>query len=123
MPNPLLVPTAPNAVSSVDDFLLSKALKPSAVCAPTKLISPLTTHSEWAVEIIYLLRPLLYGAFTLRTTTGMLMKSSGIPSAVHHSVIKAEKNHFPSDNCLASSGSFTAISAKAGVTQLDVGAS
>ena len=65
-PNPLLVPTASNALPSVDDFLLSKALKPSALCAPTRLIAHLATPSEWVVEIIYVLRPLLYGAFVFR---------------------------------------------------------
>ena len=57
-PNPLLSPSTP---SSVDDFLLSKALKPSAVCAPTRLVAPLSTPLEWAAEIVYILRPLLYG--------------------------------------------------------------
>ena len=61
-PNPLLFPTASNPLSSVDDFLLSKALKPSAVCTPIRLVSPLATRLEWAVETIYILRPLLYGA-------------------------------------------------------------
>jgi len=65
-PNPLLVLTASNALPSVDDFLLAKALKPSALCAPTRLIAPLATPSEWVVEIIYILRPLLYGAFVFR---------------------------------------------------------
>jgi len=59
-PNRLLAPTASNALPSVDDFLLSKALKPSALCAPTRLIAHLATPSEWVVEIIYILRPLLY---------------------------------------------------------------
>lgn len=123
-PNPLLVPTASNTLPSVDDFLLAKALKPSALCAPTRLIAHLATPSEWVVEIIYILRPLFYGAFVFRAQ--LQERRWNYPaffSAVHRSVIEAKKSHLPSDSCLTPGGSFTAISAKASVAQSDVGAS
>lgn len=60
--NPLLS-AAPNRPSSVDDFLLAKALSTSSVCPPTHLVNSLATPKEWAAEVVYILRPLLYGIF------------------------------------------------------------
>lgn len=62
-PNPLLTSSTPYN-SSVDDFLLSKALTPSSVCQPARLLTPLISPREWASELVHIARPLVYGKIT-----------------------------------------------------------
>lgn len=58
--NPLLASSSSNQ-PSVDEFLLAKALTPSSVCAPTRLLAPLIGPREWSAEMIYIVRPVIYG--------------------------------------------------------------
>jgi peroxin-16 len=60
--HPLLAPPPPmQAPTPVESFLLSKALTPSAVRSPLALIRPFTGIMDLSSEIIYILRPLVYG--------------------------------------------------------------
>lgn len=45
----------------VEEFLLPKALTPLDVKPPQNLLRPLTGAKEWLSEMIFLLRPLIYG--------------------------------------------------------------
>lgn len=47
--------------SVVEDYLLPKALSTSSVRPSVTLMSPLASPREWASEVIYVLRPLIYG--------------------------------------------------------------
>lgn len=73
-PNPLLAaaslhkPQQPQAFgaaaatsSPIEDYLLPKALSTLDVKPPLTLVRPLNTFRDWVSEIIYLLRPLVYG--------------------------------------------------------------
>lgn len=60
--HPLLTPPPPTqSPIPVEDFLLPKALTTSSVKAPTSLIKPLGSPKEWLAEVIYTVRPLVYG--------------------------------------------------------------
>ena len=60
--HPLLTPPPPTqSPQPVEDYLLPKALTTSSVKAPTALIAPLGSPKDWLSEIIYILRPLVYG--------------------------------------------------------------
>jgi len=62
LPHPLLaLPSPSHSDSSVEDYLLPKALTTSAVKPSTSLIRALSSPVEWLSEIIYILRPLIYG--------------------------------------------------------------
>ena len=52
--------------SSVEDFLLPKALTTSSVKPSLSLIRSLSSPLEWLSEIIYILRPLVYGKCVFR---------------------------------------------------------
>ena len=61
-PNPILSQTVANRSNSpVENYLLPKALSPSSVKPPICLVRPLATPKEWVSEIVYILRPLIYG--------------------------------------------------------------
>ncbi|OBZ78670.1 Peroxisomal membrane protein PEX16 [Grifola frondosa] len=61
-PHPLLTPPPPTqSPLPVEEYLLPKALTTSSVKAPTSLVKPLSSPKEWLSEIIYTLRPLVYG--------------------------------------------------------------
>jgi peroxin-16 len=47
--------------TSVQDYLLSKAMTTSSVKLPVSLIQTLSSPQDWLGEIIYILRPLVYG--------------------------------------------------------------
>jgi peroxin-16 len=47
--------------TSVQDYLLSKAMTTSSVKLPVSLIPTLSSSQDWLGEIIYILRPLVYG--------------------------------------------------------------
>ncbi|KAF9270121.1 peroxisomal membrane protein PEX16 [Marasmius fiardii PR-910] len=60
-PHPLLTtPPPPRTDTSVEEYLLSKALTTSSVKPPLSLIAPLSSSQEWLGEILYTLRPLIY---------------------------------------------------------------
>ncbi|KAF9506296.1 hypothetical protein BS47DRAFT_438215 [Hydnum rufescens UP504] len=59
-PSPVLSPASGLDRLPVDDFLLSKALKPSSVCPPILLVRPLTTPTDWFSEVLHILRPFIY---------------------------------------------------------------
>ncbi|ESK97918.1 peroxisomal membrane protein pex16 (peroxin-16) [Moniliophthora roreri MCA 2997] len=62
-PHPLLTtPPTPRADTSVEDYLLPKALTTASVKSPTVLIRPLSSSREWLAEILYTLRPLVYAS-------------------------------------------------------------
>lgn len=47
----------------VEEYLLPKALSTSSVKSPTALLQELGSPLEWLAEIIFILRPLIYGGF------------------------------------------------------------
>jgi peroxin-16 len=53
-------PPAPSD-SSIEDFLLPKALTTTSVKMPTALVEVLAAPQDWLSEVIYILRPLVYG--------------------------------------------------------------
>lgn len=60
-PHPLLTPpSVSRSRNDVEDFLLPKALTPSAVKPPLALVRPFSSPTEWLAEIMYILRPLVY---------------------------------------------------------------
>lgn len=62
-PHPLLTPPPPTqSPIPVEEYLLPKALTTSSVKAPTSLVKPLSNPKEWLAEVIYILRPLVYGS-------------------------------------------------------------
>ncbi|KAJ3474436.1 hypothetical protein NLI96_g12461 [Meripilus lineatus] len=61
-PHPILVPPPPTqSPVPVEEFLLPKALTISSVKSPTHLIKLLNNPKDWLAELIYTLRPLIYG--------------------------------------------------------------
>ncbi|GJE86162.1 peroxisomal membrane protein pex16 [Phanerochaete sordida] len=68
-PHPLIVqPPPPTSTTkdAVDEYLLSKALLPTAVKAPTALVKALVGPTAWLAEIVYILRPLIYAIMLAR---------------------------------------------------------
>lgn len=64
-PHPLLVPPPPREEPMpVKDYLLSKALSTASVKLPTALMKKLSSPKDWIAELIYVLRPLVYGAYS-----------------------------------------------------------
>ena len=63
--HPLIVQPPPHADHApVEEFLLSKALSPNTVKFPTSLLRRLNSPKDWLGEVLYILRPLIYGAHT-----------------------------------------------------------
>jgi peroxin-16 len=63
-PHPLLAPPPPARFdTSVEDYLLPKALMTPSVKPSISLVSPLSSPTDWLSEIIYIMRPLVYGLF------------------------------------------------------------
>lgn len=61
-PHPFLAPPPPHqSPQPIEDFLLPKALTTASVKAPTSLIRAMGCPRDWVAEIIYTLRPLIYG--------------------------------------------------------------
>lgn len=68
-PHPLIVQPPPPTLTMtdpVDEFLLSKALLPTSVKAPTALLKCLSGPKDWLAEIVYILRPLIYAIMLAR---------------------------------------------------------
>jgi peroxin-16 len=63
-PNPLLSPhPQPNgAPQAVEDYLLPRALSTSSITPPAALVRPLSNPKDWISEVIYAIRPLIYGS-------------------------------------------------------------
>jgi peroxin-16 len=60
--HPLLAPPPPlQAPTPIEDFLLPKALTPAGVRSPLALVRPLRRPLHVASELLYILRPLVYG--------------------------------------------------------------
>jgi peroxin-16 len=59
--HPLLT-TPPSSLTqtTIEDFLLPKALTPSSLRDPRFLLRTLSGPTDWAAEILYILRPLIY---------------------------------------------------------------
>lgn len=63
LPHPLLASSPPpttKQTSSVEDYILSKALTTSSVKTPTSLVKPLVSPKDWLAEGLYIIRPLVY---------------------------------------------------------------
>lgn len=61
-PHPLLTVSPQKPIdTSVQDYLLPKAMTTSSVKLPASLIQTLSSPQDWIGEIIYVLRPLIYG--------------------------------------------------------------
>lgn len=54
-------PAALASDAPVEEYLLPKALTTSSVKSPTALMRELSSPTDWMAEIIYILRPLVYG--------------------------------------------------------------
>ncbi|KAH0838275.1 peroxisomal membrane protein PEX16 [Lanmaoa asiatica] len=64
----MLTPPPPGRVdTSVEDYLLPKALTTASVRPSLQLLKPLVSIQDWTAEVIYILRPLIYVAMS---TTG-----------------------------------------------------
>ncbi|KAK0233128.1 peroxisomal membrane protein PEX16 [Armillaria fumosa] len=75
-PHPLLVSPPPSrSESTVEDYLLPKALTSSSVKPSLSLVRTLSAPQEWLSEIVYILRPLVYATllFTDRRSNRALM--------------------------------------------------
>jgi len=59
-PHPLLSPSAARSASAVEDYLLPKALNAASVTPAGSLVKTLSSYRDWAAEVIYILRPLIY---------------------------------------------------------------
>lgn len=58
----MLAPPPPGrADTSVEDYLLPKALTTASVRPSLKLVKPLASFQDWIAEVVYILRPLIYG--------------------------------------------------------------
>ena len=58
----MLTPPPPGrADTSVEDYLLPKALTTDSVRPSLQLVKPLVSIRDWTAEVIYILRPLIYG--------------------------------------------------------------
>lgn len=54
-------PSVLNSEAPVEEFLLPKALSTSSVKTSTALLQELGSPLEWMAEILFVLRPLIYG--------------------------------------------------------------
>ena len=71
--HPLLAPPPPTkSPTPVEDYLLPKALTTSSVKVPLALVKPLTSAKDWLAEIVYILRPLIYGMQSIFTALRVL---------------------------------------------------
>ncbi|KAG9314328.1 peroxisomal membrane protein PEX16 [Chiua virens] len=59
-------PPPPRADTSVEDYLLPKALTTASVRPSLQLVKPLSSLQDWVAEVIYIIRPLVY--VTMLTT-------------------------------------------------------
>jgi peroxin-16 len=60
--HPLLAPSPPiHSDTSVEDYLLPKALTTSSVKPSASLVRALSTPQDWLAESIYISRPFIYG--------------------------------------------------------------
>ena len=58
----MLTPPPPGrADTSVEDYLLPKALTAASVRPSLQLVKPLLSAQDWTAEAVYILRPLIYG--------------------------------------------------------------
>lgn len=67
--------TSPPPLTSdtpVEDYLLPKALSVNSVKSPTSIMRPLTSPSDWLSEVLYIMRPLVYGMYTANDFQGLL---------------------------------------------------
>ncbi|KAJ7487563.1 peroxisomal membrane protein PEX16 [Mycena galericulata] len=61
-PHPLLTSPPQNSTETpAEDYLLPKALTASSVKPSHSLLNTLSSHRDWLAEILYILRPLVYG--------------------------------------------------------------
>jgi peroxin-16 len=62
-PHSLLTPPPPSREpdTSIEDFLLPKALTTASVKPPLSLIRGLASPRDWLSETLYIVRPLIYG--------------------------------------------------------------
>ncbi|KAI6008219.1 peroxisomal membrane protein PEX16 [Pisolithus orientalis] len=56
----MLTPPPGHSDSSIEDYLLPKALTTSSVRPSLQLVAPLASIQDWLAEVIYVARPLIY---------------------------------------------------------------
>lgn len=66
LPHPLISPPPTRSPTSVEDYLLPKALTTDSVRPSVTLVKTLSTPQEWIAEVIYIIRPLVYGTWLRR---------------------------------------------------------
>ncbi|KAJ7630902.1 peroxisomal membrane protein PEX16 [Roridomyces roridus] len=59
-PHPLLTSPPSSEETSVEDYLLSKALTTTAVRPSHSLLKSFSSYRDWLAEILYIIRPLVY---------------------------------------------------------------
>lgn len=57
----LTLPPPGRADTSVEDYLLPKALTTASVRPSLQLVKPFASIQDWIAEVIYTVRPLVYG--------------------------------------------------------------
>lgn len=57
-------PASLSSDAPIEEYLLPKALSTSSVKQPTALMRELSSPTDWMAEIVYILRPLIYGTFS-----------------------------------------------------------
>ncbi|KAF9044558.1 peroxisome membrane protein [Hymenopellis radicata] len=60
LPHPLISPPPTRSNTAVEDYLLPKALTTDSVKPSLTLVRTMSSPQEWAAEIIYIVRPLVY---------------------------------------------------------------
>jgi peroxin-16 len=62
LPSPLLTPPKGGAKPMpIEDYLMSKALSSDDLRAPTRLVDVLASPRDWMAEVLFIVRPLVYG--------------------------------------------------------------
>ena len=64
-PHPLL--SSAQSDTSAEDYLLPKSLTTSSVKPSLSLVRNLSGLQDWSAELIYILRPLIYGMLVVRS--------------------------------------------------------
>ena len=95
-PHPLLTPPPPaHSPIPVEEFLLPKALTTASVKAPTSLVKPLASPKEWLSEVIYHIRPLVYGVCSIPSRIHNLKL---ILLCSYHVVLRPERQQTADDS-------------------------
>jgi peroxin-16 len=71
-PHPLLLPSSSHSETSAEEYLAGKALTTASVKPSFSLLRKLSGPRDYLAEIIYILRPLVYGKSAVFMIIGVL---------------------------------------------------